>query len=125
PPPLTSREASLLPGSLTVGAAVVRRVPPLLEVPFKLIEHPRRTGMLAPPVFVGHPPLVAVPEVFLRERPRRRSMLSGLERGQKGEGREHEHPGRAHVRLTSQQGPAGGFGILVNVTPEPAPAPAL
>src|SRR2546430_12283959 len=80
PPPLTSREASLLPGSLTVGAAVVRRVPPLLEVPFKLIEHPRRTGMLAPPVFVGHPPLVAVPEVFLRERPRRRSMLGGLRR---------------------------------------------
>src|SRR2546430_9259416 len=46
PPPLTSREASLLPGSLTVGA-VVRTVPILLEVPLELIEHSCRTGMLA------------------------------------------------------------------------------
>ncbi len=125
PPPLTSREASLLPGSLTVEAAVVRRLPPLLEIPFKLIEHPCRTGMLAPPVFVGHPPLVAVPEVFLRERPRRRSMLGGLERGQKGEGQEHEHPGRAHVGLTTQQGPAGGFEILGDVPPAPVDAAPL
>src|SRR5437879_5343935 len=119
PPPPTSREASLLPGSLTVDAAVVRRPPPLLELPFELIEHPCRTGMLAPPVFVGHPPLVAVPEVFLRDRPRRRAMLGGLERGQNGEGQEHEHPGCAHVGLTTQQGPAGGFEILGDVPPAP------